>query len=931
MLRRSRSLLLALAALAAPAVAAQTVSGVVTTSDLGPVPGVNVLVDGTFVGAATDDEGRFVLDRVDFGDGPRVLVVSFTGYATQRVDVVGPTDGIAVTLEPQVLTGGDVVVSASRVEESVLEAPVTIERVSAAQIQQRPQTEIIASLDRLKGVDVSRSSMLISSLSTRGFNSAKSERLIQLVDGFDFVDPTLSLYVGNLGGIPEIDLEGIEIVYGANSALYGANAFNGVVLFQSRDPFQDPGLSLWARGGERELYEVQGRWAQRVGSRLAYKVVGTFFEADDYVATNFDVLSTIPGNYDGGALRNPGDPRGADLVNRYGEVSVVTSRTCLAPTAGGCALTAGALGLEGDVYTPGFSETDLVLGDYRAQVLRLNGEIGYLLTDDIKATLVGAYADGNGIYQSSNRYAFDGVGARRLGAEVEGPRWTLRAFVNDSEPGDTYDLGFLGSFMNRAPFQDPETGAMIMVPNGQGGTRPLIYAERYGQVYAGTFAGARQQGASVADAYAAAAAATAGLYPTLGDPRFEAARSATLANDTPGQSPTFKSDGQIYQAEGQYLFDLPGETGLAVGANVRRYTLDSQGTLYSDGPASPLVNGATGERALRDGVSNYDAGGYAQLRRSFLDDALDLSAVARVDVFKNFDARVSPRASAVYSFGDGGAHNLRASVGRAFRQPAQLDQYISLDVGSILLLGNVGDGYQGLAFTPTAATGPVGGAITISPLTVEQMDSFEVGYKGVLGSLFADVSYYRSNYTDFIGTRRFFGRETGEAPNPVDLVAPPAATDPDFANRTRLLQVWLNADQEVTTQGVLVGLEYRVSRAFVPAANYTWSDIEEVDDLILGFNTPEHKVNVGATGQVGRHVGYGLNYRWVDDYVYTMPFAEGLIESHGVFDLQASYALPTYGVTVLAGGTNLTDSDNLTAYGAAPNARIVYLGLRYSP
>ncbi|PAP74985.1 TonB-dependent receptor [Rubrivirga marina] len=918
------------ALLASPAALAQTVSGVVTGEGGAPLPGVNVVLDGTYVGQATDADGRFGLD-VSFDRGARTLVFSFTGYQTRRVEVPGPTSSLAVSLEPDVLSGGDVVVSASRVEESILEAPVTVERVSMAQLQQRPSTEVIASLDRLKGVDVSRSSMLISSLSTRGFNSAKSERLIQLVDGFDFVDPTLSLYVGNLGGLPEIDLAGVEIVYGANSALYGANAFNGVVLFQSRDPFQDQGLSVTARGGERGMMEAQGRWAQRVGDRFAYKVVGSYFEADDFISANYSTLTTIPGNFDGGALRSATDPRGADLVNRYGEVAVVTPNTCLVPAAGGCGLTIGALGLEGNVYTPGFSEGDLVLGDYRAMAARVAGELSVLLADDVKASIVGAYADGNGIYQSSNRYAFDGVGSRRVGATLEGTDWAIRAFANDSEPGNTYDLGFLGSFMNRAPYQDPDTGEMIMVPNGAGGTRPLIYAERYGQVYAATFAGARQQGASVADAYAAAAAATSGIYPTLGDPRFDAARDLTLANETPGSSPTFKSDGQIYNLDGQYRFDLGG-IGASVGANVRQYALNSQGTLYSDGPNSPLVcSGGTCTRETRDDISNYDFGGYLQLRASLLDDALDLSAVGRVDAFENFDARFSPRASAVYSFGPADRHNLRASVSRAFRQPAQLDQFISLDVGSLLLLGNIGDGYEGLAFTPTAATGPVGGPITIDPLTVEQMDSFEVGYKGLLGDLFADLSYYRSLYTDFIGTRRFFGRETGDTPNPAELAAPPAPSDPAYANRTRLLQVWTNADQEVTTQGFLASLEYRVDRAFIPTVNYTWSDIEEVDDLILGFNTPEHKVNVGASGQIGPALGYGVNYRWVDTYDYAMPFAEGTIESHGVLDVQASYDVPTFGVTLLAGGTNLTDADNLSAYGAAPMGRILYAGLRYNP
>ena len=930
---RLRRVLALLALAVGTSASAQTVSGTVVDAS-GPVPGVNVRIDGTFVGRATDVDGTFSLD-VDFRGGPQTLVFSFTGYQTQRVTVGEPTAGLVVTLAPEVIQGGDVVVSASRVEESVLEAPVTIERVSMAQLQQRPQTEIIASLDRLKGVDVSRSSMLLSSLSTRGFNSAKSERLIQLIDGFDYVSPTLSLYVGNLTGIPEIDVDGVEIVYGANSALYGANAFNGVVLFQSRDPFRDPGLSAMARGGERGLYEVQGRWAQRVGDRLAYKVVGSFFEADDYVSANYSTLSTIPGNFNAdGSLRAPDDPRGADRVNRYGEVVAVTPTTCVArnPATYACVATAGAaLGVDSDVYTPGFTESDLVLGDYRAQAARVNAEVGYLVTDAVKATLRAGYSTGNGIYQSSNRYAFDGIAGKSVALALEGADWDVLAHANDADAGDTYDLGFLGAFMNRAPYVSPETGEMTMVPvnplDPSQGTRPLIYAERYAQVYLGGFGAARAAGASVEDAYEAGAAAASGVYPTLGDDRFATARQLTLDNDSPGSSPTFKSDGQIYNVTGQYRFGLPGEFRAAIGGNARRYALTSEGTLYSDGPNSPLVDGATGERELRDDISNYDFGGYLQLRKSLLDDALDLSVIGRVDAFKNFDARFSPRASAVYSFGANGQHNLRASIARAFRQPAQLDQYISLDVGSILLLGNIGGGYEGRAFTG----GGVGDAISIDPLTVEQMDSFEIGYKGLLGGLFADLSYYRSNYTDFIGTRRFFGRETGEAPDPAELAVPPAATDPAFANRTRLLQVWLNADQDVTTQGFLASLEYRVDRAFVPSVNYTWSDIEEIDDLILGFNTPEHKFNVGASGQVGPALGYGVNYRWVDDYTYAMPFAEGLIESHGVFDLQGSYAFPTFGVTAYGGGTNLTDSNNITAYGAAPVGRILYLGIRYQP
>ncbi len=916
--------LLALTAFAVPVATAQNVSGVVTTSDFGAVPSVNVIVDGTFVGSATDADGRFAL-TVDFAGGPRVLRVSYTGYETQRVAVSGPTSGLEIVLDPQVLQGGDVVVSASRQEETILEAPVTIERIGTAQLARMPSTEIVASMDRLKGVDVSRSSMLISSISTRGFNSAKAERVIQLVDGVDFMDPVLSLYAGNLTGVPEIDIEGVEIVYGANSALYGANAFNGVVQFQTLSPFLHTGPSAQVRTGERGLVEFQGRFAQKVSDRFAYKVVGSYFEADDYVATNFATLTTIADNFEAdGSVRSPLDPRGADVVNRYGEAVVLTSATCLVqlPPGTPCPAAAqiGALGLDGAIFTPGFTESDLVLTDYRARSARLAATASYLVTDAVKATLALRTGQGNGIYQSSNRYAFDGIGGSTAALTVEGEAWTTRAYVIDSEQGDTYDLGFLGSFMNLQPYVNADG---VADPAGRN------YATVYGQTYAGVFAQARLTGASVEDAYAAAAAATAGIYPTIGEARFDAARDATLASTTPGQSPRFESDGQIYHADAQYRFDLPAELDAAVGGSVRLTRLRSNGTLYADGPNSPLLNAEAGTRELRDGIENDEYGGYLQLQRAFLDDALKLSAVGRVDGFRNFDARFSPRVSGVFSFGDAAQHNLRASFSQAFRQPAQLDQFIYLDVGRLLLVGNTAAGFETGSLVPSSFGQP---GERIEPLRLERMNSVEVGYKGILGGrLFADVSYYRSVYDDFIGTRRFLGREAGGAPSPAEFFVPPAPGTAGFANRTRAIQTWLNADQSVTSQGVQVGLELAVDPALVLAGNYAWADIEEVDDLILGFNTPEHKFNVGASGQVTRALGYGANLRWVDDYQFEMPFAEGLIESHVTLDAQATYAFPTFGVTVLAGGTNLTNSQNLTAYGAAVNERIVYVGLRYTP
>lgn len=918
-------LLLFACVLGATSAQAQRVSGTVTDTEGESLPGVNVTVQGTFIGTTTDVDGRFSL-QVPFEEAPRVLIFSFVGFETTTREVSEPTANLIVTMQVGVFKADEVIISASRTDERVLETPVTVEKVSALQLEQAPVTELFASLQAFKGVDVSRSSFLISSLSTRGFNSAKSERLIQMVDYVDYVSPSLSIYPGNIGGPPKVDLESIDIIHGANSALYGANAFNGVVLLNTKDAFQHQGLTLDARGGSRSLYDVSGRYAQRVGSRFAFKVVGRYLEANEFISSNFSAqpTSVVP-------LNNPaGDPRGSDLVNRYGETAVLNASTEIAP-----GLTLGMLGLEGQVYAPGFTESALVTNDFKAGAWQISPSVSALLTDEIKATYTFRYSEGKGIYQSSNRYAFDGINFNTHSLELLGPRWTVRAYRSDDGAGDTYDMNFLGTFMNAQPYQAGSQATPLEQAVSQGFAPGTNYGTAYAQVWASAFAQARQGGASVEDAYRAGADAAQFVMPTPGEERFRTARSATLNLPSAGVSPTFRTNSQIYHAEGQYEVNLPARVEMSLGASYRAYRLTSEGTLFADGETASPLN-ADGTRAVRDGINNHEGGSYVRLQRVFADDRLKLSGVARVDAFKNFDARISPRISGVYSIGEQRNHNVRASFAQAYRSPAQLDQYIYLDIGPILLKGNVGDGYRGLdPFSQTSLADQLAGdQLQIDPLSLEKMNSFEVGYKGVIGGrLFADASYYRSRYTDFIGTRRFIGKEDGSQVAPQDLPSsfggPASDTDPF---RARLMQVWLNSDETVTTQGMQLGLELRVVEALTVSGNYTYSHIEDGgaslrEEINLGFNTPEHKFNVGLSGEPIRNVTYSTNLRWVDDYLYEMPFSEGRIESHATVDAQLGYTFEDLRTTVRLGGTNLFDADNVTAFGAAPMGRILYAGL----
>ena len=922
------SLLLLMFILAGSA-AAQTVSGIVTDTEGEPLPGVNIAVQNTFLGTTTDIQGRFTV-RVPFEDGPRTLVFSFVGFQTVTREISEPSTDVQVEMPLGMFKADEVVVSASRVDERALETPVTVEKISAARLQQSPVTELFSSLESFKGVDVSRSSFLISSLSTRGFNSAKSERLIQLVDNVDYVSPSLSIYTGNIAGPPEIDIESVEVIHGANSALYGANAFNGVVLMQTKDPFVDQGLELDVRGGSRQLLDVSGRFADRIGSRFAFKLVGRYLEADEFISRNYNAQppSVLPTN-------NPaGDPRGSDVINRYGEASVLNPNTEIAPNT-----TLGDLGLQGQVYTPGFTEAGLVTGDFKARAIHVSPSVSALVTDEIKATYTFRYSLGNGIYQSSNRYAFDNINSNIHSLELLGPKWTVRAYRNDDGTGDTYDLNFLGSFMNLRPYQAGDQSTLTQTAVAQGFSNDTNYAAAYAQVWAAAFVQARQTGASVQDAYQAGANAAQYVLPQVGESRFDAARDATLGLPSSGTSPTFQSNSQLYHAEGQYDFTLPADVDLSVGTSYRLVRLTSNGTLFSDGEnASPIQ--PDGSRAVRDGIDNYEVGTFLRLQRGFIGDRLKLSGVARLDAFKNFDARVSPRISGVYSVDEARNHNIRASFAQAYRAPAQLDQYIYLDIGPILLLGNVGDGYRGLdPFSETSIPAQLAGEqLQIEPLTLEKMNSFEFGYKGVIAKrLFADLNYYYSRYTDFIGTRRFIGKEDGSQVAPDDLPqsfgGPASNTDP---LRARLMQVWLNSEETVTTQGFQVGLEYRIAEPLTLSGNYTWSDISDDgaslrEEINLGFNTPEHKFNVGVNGEPINNLTYSANLRWNDSYLYEMPFSEGTIESFTTLDAQIGYTIQRLNSTVRVGGTNLTDADAVSAFGAAPMGRILYAGvtLRY--
>ena len=264
------------------------------------VSAVSVTVKGSSVGTFTDDKGTFRFSSIK--NYPVTLVFSSVGFSNKEVTVNAASSSVEVTLEPSFTLGNEVVVSASRVPERILESPVSIERVSTAAIRNTAATNYYDILTNLKGVDVVTASLTFKSVGTRGFNSSGNTRLNQLVDGMDNQAPGLNFSVGSVIGLSELDVDNMELLPGASSALYGPGGMNGTVLINSKSPFKYQGLSFQIKQGINHVDAAQRptsayndwalRWAKKVNDKFAYKITAENMTAQDWLANKSNNWAT---------------------------------------------------------------------------------------------------------------------------------------------------------------------------------------------------------------------------------------------------------------------------------------------------------------------------------------------------------------------------------------------------------------------------------------------------------------------------------------------------------------------------------------------------------------------------------------------------------------------------------------------------------------
>ena len=215
--------------------------------------GINIyLTNNKNVGTISDYEGNYSLEVS--GELPIQLTFSGIGYETTyiTIDEYGAINE-DIILNESVVFGDEVIVSASLFEQNILISPVSIEKLDILDIEQSSAANFYDELYKIKGVDMIVQSLSMRFPNSRGFNGNTNYRINQLIDGVNNSSPGLSFSPGNIFGLTQLDIESVELLVGASSALYGPGGMNGTLLMTSKNPFDYQGLSLSLQGGIMHL------------------------------------------------------------------------------------------------------------------------------------------------------------------------------------------------------------------------------------------------------------------------------------------------------------------------------------------------------------------------------------------------------------------------------------------------------------------------------------------------------------------------------------------------------------------------------------------------------------------------------------------------------------------------------------------------------
>lgn len=913
------------------------------------IQGVNVRVKNGSAGTTTDQEGMFSL--VVKSDTPVTLTFSFVGYRTQEILLTDFSTALQIGLEEEILFGEEVVISASRVEESILKTAVSIEKMDILQLRNTPSADFYAGIGNLKGVDVVTSSINFPVFNMRGFGSASNNRTVQLLDGMDTQIPSLNLSAANIFGPSELDIESVEVLPGASSALYGPNAFNGIILQTTKSAFDYQGLSAFAKfginhldnsnldsegrgkvgpGSPQPMYEAALRYAKAFNNRFAFKISLSYSTAEDWYGTSFKDRASI--SKPQGFSFNPG----ADLIFSSGDEVATSLGLVKFSLASSPAFQSSPLAPllqylpNHTVARTGYDESTFV--DYNVYSAKVNTSLYYRIHENLELSYMLNYGKASSVFNAAQRTVANGFSMQQHKLELKSDNFFVRTYFSRPDLGETYSGDLTGVLINNAwkPhaqwFQEYSLAYLTNLATQitQPGFDPTSIAAQEG-----------------AHRFARTTADLGRLLP--GTDEFNTVKKDIITKIIPNGS-AIKDNTSIYHAETQYDFKNVIEfMSLQIGASFRLFDLNSNGTIFSD--------------TAGKSITIKEIGAYVQATKKLFEDKLKVTGSIRYDKNENFDAQINPRLGFVYS--PVSNHNIRIAYQTGFRNPTVQGQHVNFNAVSLRLLGGLPEyaesynvfenayflnsvqnfiGAVITAGTPAAIVNPANQALLVKaekfkPIVPEEVKTIELGYRSVLGKkVFIDLAYFYNEYENFLAQRAV--RKSNGLVSPTNPLAAQsllsAVTTPGNENT---FSIHTNVDQKISSQGFVGGIEYGLPKNFVIGGNYNWNRLnEELDGFNTDFNTPEHKFNLTVSNRkLTENLGFSLAYRWQESFLWESTFAKGQVPSFGVTDAQVSYSVKSLKSIVKIGGSNIFNERYFPNYGAPTIGGIYYVSVTFNP
>ncbi len=200
-----------------------------------PLASVNIVIDKTVLGASSDKDGVFTIRRIS--PGVYTLNISMMGYRSKRIKNVsvqrGKTAHIKILLERTVIAINPVVVTAVKHSQSLNSSNQAVDVVTSSNILQKQSRSLEEAMFSLSGVYFNEENISIRGSSGYSVYNVGSCVLL-MIDGVPVL--TSDLRAINWGMIPLLDVDRVEIVKGAGSALYGSSAMGGVVNIITKRP-----------------------------------------------------------------------------------------------------------------------------------------------------------------------------------------------------------------------------------------------------------------------------------------------------------------------------------------------------------------------------------------------------------------------------------------------------------------------------------------------------------------------------------------------------------------------------------------------------------------------------------------------------------------------------------------------------------------------